>query len=434
MNLPELCIRRPVMTTLLMAAFVFFGLIAYRALPVSELPSVDFPTISVTANLPGASPETMAAAVATPLEGQFSTISGLDSMSSTSAQGTTSITLQFSLERNIDAAAQDVQSAIAAAQRKLPPSMPTPPSFRKINPADAPVFFIALTSPTLPLPLVNEYAETQLAQRLSTISGVAQVQVFGQQKFAVRVRANPDQLAARGMGIDELQQAIAQANLAGGGDAAQGRATSPLPYSALTAVGEDFEEMQRQLDAVQQEQTQLLAQLRQQVAQLPPPDPRPSADPGEQAAQEAKRRQLVKLLAEIEKRINDENARPKKRYISPATREEAYAIYYDTLRRKVEDKGTENFPEQGGKKLYGELVMIITVNHDGSVLDTEVVQSSGQPLLDSRAQAIARASGPFGVFNTAMRQRADQIAVVSRFKFTRDQTLQASTGTASTQP
>ena len=213
MNLPELCIRRPVMTTLLMAAFVFFGLIAYRALPVSELPSVDFPTISVTANLPGASPETMAAAVATPLEGQFSTISGLDSMSSTSAQGTTSITLQFSLERNIDAAAQDVQSAIAAAQRKLPPSMPTPPSFRKINPADAPVFFIALTSPTLPLPLVNEYAETQLAQRLSTISGVAQVQVFGQQKFAVRVRANPDQLAARGMGIDELQQAIAQANV-----------------------------------------------------------------------------------------------------------------------------------------------------------------------------------------------------------------------------
>ncbi len=213
MNLPELCIRRPVMTTLLMAAFVFFGLIAYRALPVSELPSVDFPTISVTAHLPGASPETMAAAVATPLEGQFSTISGLDSMSSTSAQGTTSITLQFSLERNIDAAAQDVQSAIAAAQRKLPPSMPTPPSFRKINPADAPVFFIALTSPTLPLPLVNEYAETQLAQRLSTISGVAQVQVFGQQKFAVRVRANPDQLAARGMGIDELQQAIAQANV-----------------------------------------------------------------------------------------------------------------------------------------------------------------------------------------------------------------------------
>ena len=213
MNLPELCIRRPVMTTLLMAAFVIFGVIAYRALPVSELPSVDFPTISVSASLPGASPETMAAAVATPLEGQFSTIAGLDSLSSTSSQGSTSITLQFSLDRNIDAAAQDVQSAIAAAQRKLPPGMPTPPSFRKVNPADSPIFFIALSSPTLPLPMVNEYAETQLAQRLSTINGVAQVLVFGSQKYAVRIRANPDQLAARDMGIDELQKAVAQANV-----------------------------------------------------------------------------------------------------------------------------------------------------------------------------------------------------------------------------
>ena len=213
MHLPELCIRRPVMTTLLMAAFIIFGLIAYRALPVSELPNVDFPTISVTASLPGASPETMAAAVATPLEGQFSTIAGLESLSSTSAQGSTSITLQFSLDRNIDAAAQDVQSAIATAQRKLPPNMPTPPSFRKVNPADSPIFFIALTSPTLPLPVVNEYAETQLAQRLSTVTGVAQVLVFGSQKYAVRIRANPDQLAARGMGIDELRQAIAQANV-----------------------------------------------------------------------------------------------------------------------------------------------------------------------------------------------------------------------------
>ena len=159
MNLPELCIRRPVMTTLLMAAFVIFGIIAYRALPVSELPNVDFPTISVSANLPGASPETMAATVATPLEGQFSTIAGLDSLSSTSSQGATNITLQFSLDRSIDDAAQDVQSAIAAAQRKMPPGMPNPPSFRKVNPADAPIFFIALSSPTLPLPLVNEYAE-----------------------------------------------------------------------------------------------------------------------------------------------------------------------------------------------------------------------------------------------------------------------------------
>ncbi|MDR3220914.1 MAG: efflux RND transporter permease subunit, partial [Candidatus Accumulibacter sp.] len=213
MQLPELCIRRPVMTTLLMAAFVIFGAIAYRALPVSELPDVDFPTISVTANLPGASPETMASAVATLLEGQFSTIAGLDSMSSVSAQGTTTITLQFSLDRNIDAAAQDVQSAIAAAQRRLPPSMPTPPSFRKINPADAPIFNIALTSQTLPLPVVSEYAETQLAQRLSMVTGVAQVIVWGSQKYAVRIQADPDQLASRGLGIDELHQAIAQANV-----------------------------------------------------------------------------------------------------------------------------------------------------------------------------------------------------------------------------
>ncbi len=213
MQLPELCIRRPVMTTLLMAAFLVFGILAYRALPVSELPSVDFPTISVSASLPGAAPETMAAAVATPLESQFSTIAGLDSMTSTSAQGSTSITLQFSLDRNIDAAAQDVQSAISAALRQLPADMPAPPSFRKVNPADSPIFYIAMLSPTLPLSVVNEYAETMLAQRLSTIAGVAQVRVFGSQKFAVRVQADPDQLAARGIGLDELQKAIEQGNV-----------------------------------------------------------------------------------------------------------------------------------------------------------------------------------------------------------------------------
>ncbi len=201
------------MTTLLMAAFLIFGIVAYRALPVSELPNVDFPTISVTAQLPGASPETMAAAVATPLEGQFSTIAGLDSMTSTSAQGSSTITLQFALDRNIDAAAQDVQSAIAAAQRKLPPDMPTPPSFRKVNPADSPVFYVAMYSATLPTWTVNEYAETQLAQRLSTIQGVAQVQVFGAQKFAVRIQADPAQLASRGIGIDEVQQAVKGANV-----------------------------------------------------------------------------------------------------------------------------------------------------------------------------------------------------------------------------
>jgi HAE1 family hydrophobic/amphiphilic exporter-1 len=213
MNLPELCIRRPVMTTLLMAAFVIFGLIAYRSLPVSELPSVDFPTISVTATLPGASPETMASAVATPLEQGFSTIAGLDSMSSVSAQGLTQITLQFALERNIDAAAQDVQSAIAGAARKLPPNLPAPPTFRKVNPGDFPIFFIAMSSPSMPLTQLDEYAETQLAQRLSTVQGVAQVNVFGSAKYAVRVRINPRKLAALGVGIDEVQNAIAAGNV-----------------------------------------------------------------------------------------------------------------------------------------------------------------------------------------------------------------------------
>jgi protein TonB len=177
---------------------------------------------------------------------------------------------------------------------------------------------------------------------------------------------------------------------------------------------------------MQEQQAQLLAQLRKQLATMPVPDPRQAAQSAEQANEQEKRRQLVKLLAEIEKRINEENSRPKKRYISPATREEAYAIYYDSLRRKVEDKGTENFPEQGGRKLYGELTMIVTVNHDGSVLDTEVVQGSGNSTLDRRAEAIARAAGPFGAFGPDMRKKADQIAMVARFKFTRDQTLETS--------
>ena len=222
----------------------------------------------------------------------------------------------------------------------------------------------------------------------------------------------------------EKAQAIAQATLAGGGDAAQGRATSPMPYSAMTAIGDDFENRQRQIDALQDQQAVLLTQLRKQLATLPQQDPTKSASSKQEAQEQERRQQLVKLLAEIEKRINEENARPKKRYISPATREEVYAVYYDALRRKVEDKGTENFPEQGGKKLYGELVMILTVNHDGKVLATEVVQGSGNRQLDTRAEAIARAAGPYGHFGPAMRAKADQIAVVSRFKFTRDQTLQ----------
>ena len=224
----------------------------------------------------------------------------------------------------------------------------------------------------------------------------------------------------------EKAQAIAQAALAGGGDAAQGRATSPLPYSALTAIGDDFEERQKKLDALQEQQAVMLTQLRKQLASMPQFDPREQSAQQDKEQQEQKRKQLIKLLAEIEKRINEENARPKKRYISPATREEAYAVYYDALRRKVEDKGTENFPEQGGKKLYGELIMIVTVNHDGRVLSTEVVQGSGKPALDRRAEAIARAAAPFGRFTPEMRAKADQVAMVARFKFTREQTLETS--------
>ncbi|HYP66655.1 MAG TPA: efflux RND transporter permease subunit [Thiobacillaceae bacterium] len=213
MNISEIFIRRPIMTSLVMIGILVFGLFSYRMLPVAALPNVDFPTIQVTATLPGASPETMASAVATPLEKQFSTIAGLDSMNSSSAQGSTQITLQFSLDRNVDAAALDVQSAISASLRQLPTEMPSPPSFRKVNPADLPVYYLALTSQTLPLSAVDEYAETLLAQRISTVSGVAQVQVFGSQKYAVRAQLDPRALVAKGIGIDEVADALAQHNV-----------------------------------------------------------------------------------------------------------------------------------------------------------------------------------------------------------------------------
>jgi len=213
MNLPELCIRRPVMTTLLSAALCIFGLMAYRLLPVSDLPNVDFPTIVVSANLPGATPETMASAVATPLEKQFSTISGVDSMTSTSMLGSTQITLQFTLDRNIDAAAQDVQAAIAAVQRQLPQQMPAPPSFRKTNPADQPVLFLALSSSTLPLSTVDEYAESNLAERISTVDGVSEVQIYGSQKYALRAEVDPRELATRGIALEDVATALAAQNV-----------------------------------------------------------------------------------------------------------------------------------------------------------------------------------------------------------------------------
>ncbi len=213
MNIAELFIRRPVMTTLVMLGILLFGVMGYRLLPISDLPNVDFPTVQVSASLPGASPETMASSVATPLEKQFTTIAGLDNLNSTSTQGSTSITLQFNLSRSLDGAALDVQSAISAAARQLPPNMPSPPSFQKVNPADQPVLYLTLTSATLPLSELDEYGEVMMAQRISTVSGVAQVQVYGPQKYAVRVQLDPRALASRGIGINEVQQAVAGTNV-----------------------------------------------------------------------------------------------------------------------------------------------------------------------------------------------------------------------------
>ena len=212
MSLPEMCIRRPVMTTLLMLTFLIFGLFAFRQLPVSALPRVDFPTISVSARLPGASPETMASSVAAPLEREFATISGITSMTSVSQQGSTSITLQFDLDRQIDGAALDVQAALSAAARRLPPELPTAPSFRKVNPADQPVLFMVLTSATLPLSTVHDYGENVLQQQMSQLTGVAQVNIFGAQKYAVRVLVNPDAVSARGLTLNDVKNAVSAAN------------------------------------------------------------------------------------------------------------------------------------------------------------------------------------------------------------------------------
>jgi protein TonB len=217
-----------------------------------------------------------------------------------------------------------------------------------------------------------------------------------------------------------LAQAIAQANLAGGGEAAAGRATSPLPPAAVIEAGDSLETARKQIERMQEEQQQLLAQIRREIALLPPPDPSRDTGTPEENEREERRRQLLQLLAEIEKRVNEENARPKKRYISPATREADYAIYYDTLRRKIEERGTRDFPEQNGRKLYGELTMNITVDADGRVVEADIVRRSDSRLLDRRALAIVRAAAPFGGFTANMRKQADQIVVTSRFRFTRD--------------
>src|SRR5215472_12527533 len=212
MNLSETCIRRPVMTTLITASFIVFGIFAYRLLPVAALPAVDFPTINVTAQLPGASADTMASWVAAPIERQLATIAGITSMVSTSSLGLSSITVQFDLNRNIDGAALDVQTALTVAQRRLPIEMTIPPSFRKVNPAEFPILYMSLISPTLPLATVDEYGETTLAQQISQLPGVAQVLVYGAQKFAVRVQVDPVAAAARGLSLEDVRTVVSKTN------------------------------------------------------------------------------------------------------------------------------------------------------------------------------------------------------------------------------
>jgi protein TonB len=229
-------------------------------------------------------------------------------------------------------------------------------------------------------------------------------------------------------------QAVAQANLAGGGEAEQGRATSPLPSSQMDLAGEGADDAQHAIERMQQEQLQLLARARAELAALPPPDASRTLDAAERARREERRRQMLRQLAEIEKRIQEENARPRKRYISPATREEAYALYYDALRRKIEERGTRNFPIYRGEKLYGELMMNFTVDAKGQLVNVEVVRPSKVEQLNRHALAIVQSAAPFGPFSDAMHQQADQIVVTSRFRYTRSDQLETSLGVVEQRP
>ncbi len=229
---------------------------------------------------------------------------------------------------------------------------------------------------------------------------------------------------ARGKEAPEKAQAIAQANLAGGGDADTGRATSPLPMSATAQLGDSAQDARKRIDQMEQEQQQLLTQWRRELAALPPPDPRRESGTPQEREEEERRRYMLRQLAEVEKRVNEQNARPKKRYISPATREAIYATYYDALRRRIEERGTRDFPVAGGRKLYGELTMNVTVDANGQVVDAEIVRPSESPRLDQQALAIVRAASPFGHFSAGMRAQADQIVVTSRFRFSREDGLE----------
>jgi protein TonB len=267
-----------------------------------------------------------------------------------------------------------------------------------------------------------------LAASVAVHAGLLTIRFVDPEGFERVLRDTPLEVIlvnARSTEPPATAQAIAQASLAGGGDAARGRATSPLPPSATIESGDAPEEARRRIEALQEAQQQLLSQIRREIAMMPPPDPQRDAGDPQAQQHEDRHRQLVRLLAEIEKRINEENARPKKRYISPATREAVYALYYDKLRRRIEDRGTRDFPQYQGRKLYGELTMNVTVDAMGRVVEAEVVQASSSPVLDRRAVAIVRAAAPFGPFTTAMRREADQIVVTSRFRFTREDEMQA---------
>src|ERR671926_851010 len=234
MNISQTFIERPIATSLMMAAIALFGTVAYREVAVSDLPNVDLPTLLVTASLPGASPETMAAAVATPLENQFSMIAGLNSMTSSNSLGATQITLEFDLSRNLDGAAVDVQAAITQAARLLPQGMPTPPTFTKVNPADQPILYLVITSTTMPAWQLDEYAGTRIAQRISMVSGVAQVQVLGSQKYAVHAQLDPHALAARQVGINEIETTIRNWNV----NSPTGSIIGPHKSYTLQATGQ----------------------------------------------------------------------------------------------------------------------------------------------------------------------------------------------------
>ena len=229
---------------------------------------------------------------------------------------------------------------------------------------------------------------------------------------------------ARSNQVPEQAQAVAQASLAGGGEADRGRATSPLLPSERTTLGDAEDDSQRQIERMREAQQQLLTQVRRELALMPAPDPSQEEDAPEAQAQEERRRQLLQQLAEIEKRVNEDNIRPKRRYISPATREAVYALYYDQLRSKIEERGTRNFPEQGGRKLYGELTMNVTIDAAGRVVETEIVRASQSRVLDRQAVAIVQAAAPFGAFSQKMRSQADQLVITSRFRFTREDGLE----------